>query len=51
MIPNCRGCEVEYEWGLEQLELGNSVCWDGLGEQGKHLSIAVFDKEGNCILS
>lgn len=49
MIPNCIGCEVEYQVGLNFLEEGYDVCWDGLGER-KHLFIAVFDKEGNCIL-
>ena len=48
MIPNCRGCEYEYEEGLSWLEQGYNVCWEGLGER-KHLLVVIFDKEGKCI--
>ena len=48
MIPNCRGCEYEYQEGLEQLESGYDIAWEGLGER-KHLLVAIFDKNGKCI--
>ena len=49
MMPNCRGCREEYLEGLDYLEKGYNVSWVGLGER-KHLLIAVFDKNGKCIL-
>lgn len=49
MIPNCEGCEEEYREGLRMLKKGYDVCWEGLGEQGKHLFITVFDK-GELVL-
>lgn len=49
MIPNCQGCEVELEIGLEYLDKGYDICFEGFGER-KHLLIAVFDKEGRAVI-
>lgn len=50
MIPNCQGCEVEYETALDYLDRGYDVCFQNLGSKGKHLLIAVIDKKGKIIL-
>lgn len=52
MTPNCKGCKVEYETAIDYLEKGNYVAFDnfGKGSKGKHLFIAVFDKNGKLIL-
>lgn len=50
MIPNCEGYAVEFEEGISYLKKDYDVCFEGLGER-KHLLIAVFEKEGEIVLS
>ena len=50
MIPNCKGCEYEYYEGIEYLNKGYDVCFEGLGER-RHLFIVVFNKKGKMIVS
>ncbi|MEK6859384.1 MAG: hypothetical protein AABX54_01085 [Nanoarchaeota archaeon] len=52
MIPNCEGCDYEFQEALNYLEQGYDICFEnfGKGSKGKHLLIAVIDKNGKIIL-
>lgn len=52
MIPNCEGCKVEYETAIDYINRGYFAAFEnfGKGSQGKHLFIAVLDKNGKLIL-
>ena len=49
MIPNCRGCEAEFEEACEWQNKGYNVILEGMGER-RHLFIKVFDKNGKLVL-
>ncbi len=53
MIPNCEGCKYEFQTALDYLDKSYDVCFEnfGKGSKGKHLLIAVIDRNGKIILS
>jgi hypothetical protein len=52
MIPNCEGCKHEFQTAIDYFNQGYDIALDnfGKGSKGKHLFIAVFDKNGKLIL-
>tara|TARA_Y100000310_G_scaffold318836_1_gene373353 strand:- start:1152 stop:1304 length:153 start_codon:yes stop_codon:yes gene_type:complete len=49
MIPNCLGCEIEFDMACQLLEEGYNVAFGGMGER-RHLLIWGFDERGKVIL-
>lgn len=53
MVPNCKGCKYEYQEAIDFINRGFNVVFNnfGKGAKGKHLMIAVIDKNGKIIIS
>jgi len=49
MIPNCRGCEAEFDMACELQNQGYDVVLEGMGER-RHLFISAFDENGKVVL-
>ncbi len=52
MIPNCRGCEAEYEYAMEVLENNPELHFAGRGFNEKgHFFMIIVNDEGKEIIS
>lgn len=49
MIPNCRGCWIEFDMACELQDEGYNVSFEGMGER-RHLLITAFDENGKVVL-
>ena len=49
MIPNCRGCEAEYDAIIEFTQQGLHFAGKGLSEKG-HLLMTMVDNKGEIIV-